>query len=45
MGRRKNAYRIVLGKSTGMIPIGRTKLRWENNIKMDLNEVGWRVLE
>jgi len=45
MGRSENAYEIVIRKCKGKILIGRTKPRWKNDIKMDLNDVGWRVLE
>jgi hypothetical protein len=30
----------LLGKPDGKIPLGRPRRRWENNIKMDLREVG-----
>jgi hypothetical protein len=30
-------------KPKGKRPLGRPRLRWENNIKMDLQEVGWRL--
>jgi hypothetical protein len=33
---KRNAYRILVGKSDGKIPLGRPKHRWVNNIKMDL---------
>ena len=33
-------YRILLGKPEGKRPLGRRKLRWEDNIKVDLQEVG-----
>jgi len=33
-------YRVLEGKSEGKRPLGRTKCRWENNIKTDLQEVG-----
>jgi hypothetical protein len=33
--------RLLLGKTERKITIGRPTLRWENNIKMDLQEVGW----
>jgi hypothetical protein len=32
-----------VGKPEGKILIGRTRRRWENNIKMDLQEVGWKA--
>ena len=30
-----------MGKPEGKRPLGRPRRRWENNIKMDLQEVGW----
>ena len=33
-------YRVLVGKSEGKRPLGRPRRRWENNIKMDLQEVG-----
>ena len=39
---RRDAYRVLLGKPEGRRPLGRTKQRREDNIKMDLQEVGWR---
>jgi len=38
-GRRK-IHRILLGKSEGKRPLGRSAYRWEDNIKMGLKEVG-----
>jgi hypothetical protein len=35
------AYRASAGKSEGRRPLGRPRLRWEDNIKMDLQEFGW----
>jgi len=40
-GREKGEYRILVGKSERKRPLGRPRLRWEGNIKMDLHEVGW----
>jgi hypothetical protein len=41
MGERRGTYRILLGKSEGKRPLGRSRHRW-NNVKMDLQEdVGW----
>ena len=36
----RNAYRVLVGKPEGKRPLGRPRLRWEDNIKMDLREVG-----
>jgi hypothetical protein len=33
--------RIFVRKSEGKIPLGRPKRRWEDNIKMNLREIGW----
>jgi hypothetical protein len=41
MGENKNAYRILMGKPEGKRPLGRPRRRWEDNIKMDLREIGW----
>jgi hypothetical protein len=39
MGERRGVYRILVGKPEGKRPLGRPRRRWENNIKMDLEEV------
>ena len=36
----RNVYRVLVGKPEGKIPLGRPRRRWEDNIKMDLREVG-----
>jgi len=40
MGERGGAYRILVGKLEVKRPLGRPRLRWEDNIKMDLQEIG-----
>jgi len=40
MGERRGLYKVLVGKSEGKRPLGRTRSRWEDNIKMDLQEVG-----
>jgi len=40
MGERRGVYRVLVGKLEGKRPLGRHRLRWEYNIKMDLQEVG-----
>jgi hypothetical protein len=40
MGKRRGAYRALVGKREGRRPLGRPRRRWEDNIKMDLREVG-----
>jgi hypothetical protein len=39
-GEKMNVYRILVGKPGGKRPLGRPKRRWEDNIKMDLREIG-----
>jgi hypothetical protein len=41
MGEKRNAYRLLVGKPEGKIPLGRPRRRWVDNIRMDLVEVGW----
>jgi hypothetical protein len=41
----RNAYRILVGKPEGRRPLGRPISRWEENIKMDLIEIGWYRLD
>jgi hypothetical protein len=38
---KRNAYRILVGKPEGKRPLGRLRHRWEDNIEMDLREIGW----
>jgi len=40
MGERRGVYRVLVRKPEGKRPLGRPKRRWEDNIKMDLQEVG-----
>ena len=40
MEQSRNAYRVLVGKPEGQIPLGRPRHRWEDNISMDLGEVG-----
>jgi hypothetical protein len=45
MGEKRNAYRILVGKSEGRRPLGRQRRRWVENIKIDLREIGWDGVE
>jgi hypothetical protein len=38
--KKRNAYRILVGKLEGKRPLGRPRRRWVDNIKMDLREIG-----
>jgi hypothetical protein len=40
-GEERRAYRALVGKPEERRPLGRPRRRWEDNIKMDLREVGW----
>jgi hypothetical protein len=41
MWEKRGAYRILVGRPEGRRPLGRPRRRWEDNIKMDLQEVGY----
>jgi hypothetical protein len=40
-GEKRSTHRILVGKKEGKRPLGRPRRRLENNIKMDLREIGW----
>jgi hypothetical protein len=40
MGERRDVYRFLVGKPEGKGPLRRSRHRWEDDIKMDLQEVG-----
>jgi hypothetical protein len=39
-GEVRGVYRVLVGRSEGKRPLGRPRSRWEDNIKMDLREIG-----
>jgi hypothetical protein len=41
MGEKRNAYKILVGKTEGKRSLGRPRRGWMDNIKMDLREIGW----
>jgi hypothetical protein len=43
MGEGRNLYRVLVGKPEGKRPLVGPRRRWENEIKMDLMEIGWGV--
>jgi hypothetical protein len=45
MEKRKGAYRVLLGTPEGTTPFGRNRHKWEENIKIDLQEVGWGSMD
>jgi hypothetical protein len=40
MGEGRGVYRVLVGRSEGKRPLGRSRRSWEDNIKMDLREIG-----
>jgi hypothetical protein len=40
-GEKRTAYRILVGNPEGNRPLGRPKHRWEDNIRINLREIGW----
>jgi hypothetical protein len=44
-GEKRNAYKILVGKPEGKRPLGRFRRRLEDNIKMDLREIGWDAMD
>jgi hypothetical protein len=44
-GEKRNVYTILVGKAEGKRPLRRPRRRWVDNIKMDLRENGWGVMD
>jgi hypothetical protein len=42
MGEGRNVYKVLVGKSEGKRPLERPRRRWEDEIRIDLRESGWR---
>jgi hypothetical protein len=40
MGEGRGVYRVLVGRPKGKRPLGRPRYRWEDNIKLDLREMG-----
>jgi hypothetical protein len=38
-------YKISVGRIEGKRPLGRSRRRWEDNIRMDLREIGWKGVD
>ena len=45
MGERRGVYRVLVGKCEGKRPLGRPRFRLEDDIKIDLQEVGWGSMD
>jgi hypothetical protein len=41
VGKGRGAYRVLVGSPEGKRPLGRPRCRWEDNIKVDVQEVRW----
>jgi len=41
----RGVYRVLVGKPVGRRPLGRPRRRWEDNIRMELREVGCRCVD
>jgi hypothetical protein len=41
MGDRRGAYQILVGRPEGNKPLGKLRHKWKDNIRLDLQEVGW----
>jgi len=45
MGQRRGIYKVLVGKREGKRQLRRARRRWEDNIKMDYQEVGWEGMD
>ena len=45
MGEKRGVYSVLVGKAVGKRPLGRPRHRWEDNIKMDLQEIVCGVMD
>jgi hypothetical protein len=41
----RNAYSVLMGKRERKRPLGIPRHRWEDNIRMDAREIGWKVVD
>jgi hypothetical protein len=42
---KRTVYRILVGQPEGKRPLGRPRRRWEDNIKLDLRDIGWAGMD
>jgi hypothetical protein len=45
MGGERKVYKVLVGKPEGKRPPGRPRRRWEDGIRMNLRDTGWRVVD
>jgi hypothetical protein len=44
MGQMRNLHKLLVGKPERKRPCGRSRYRWEDNIRMNFIEIGWKVM-
>jgi hypothetical protein len=44
-GEKTNAYRVFVGKSEGKSQLGRLRIRLDDSVKIDLNEIRWEAVD
>jgi hypothetical protein len=45
MGEKREVYKVLVGKPKGKKPLGRPRHKWEDGIRIDLGEFGWRSVD
>jgi hypothetical protein len=45
IGEKRRAYSVLVGRPEGKRPFGTPRRRWEDDIKMDIQEVGWGAMD
>jgi hypothetical protein len=45
MGEKRKSYKVLVWKPDWKRPLGRPRLIWEDNIRMDLREIGWEDVD
>jgi hypothetical protein len=45
MGEERDVCRVLMGKPERKRPLGRSRHRWEDGIRMDLREIGWGSID
>jgi hypothetical protein len=43
MGEERKVYKVLVRKPEGKRPLGRPRRRWEDGVRMDIGEIGWRM--
>jgi hypothetical protein len=44
-GGERGVYRVLVGKPEGRRPLGKPRRKWEDNMRMDIQEVGWGAVD